>query len=198
MSEHLGRKEAWMHAVARGLPGGNRLALELLVRGEDHAVVVPGRDALGSRQRRHVHDEVDIQVFGSVDHAVCEHEPTFSIGVLTSTVRPLYIVRMSSCRNMSGPMPFSARQSTKCNGRPMPPHLAAVSQAPKSPAEPPMSRFIPHMPSRPFNAAPPVSKVMPLPTSATPGLPSAPAPSWVKTMSTGMAAALFPTFHIPP
>ena len=37
-------------------------------------------------------------------------------------------------------------------------------KAPYSPADPPMSIFMPHIPSRDLIARPPVSKMMPLPT----------------------------------
>mmetsp|Transcript_18037 Transcript_18037/g.53801 ORF Transcript_18037/g.53801 Transcript_18037/m.53801 type:complete len:281 (-) Transcript_18037:213-1055(-) len=119
---------------------------------------------------------------------------------------------MSSWRNISGPMPFSARHSTQCSGRPhgRPPPRASARKAPNMPAAPPMSRFMPHMPSRGFSAAPPVSKVMPFPTMATPFSPFSPtraffagelpfAPGCVRTSRHGgVAEELFPTAHSRP
>ena len=58
-------------------------------------------------------------------------------------------------------------------------HIAASTAAP-----PPMSHFIISIPAAGFREMPPVSKVMPLPTSASRG-PSGRPPSWRTTIITG-------------
>mmetsp|Transcript_19782 Transcript_19782/g.46814 ORF Transcript_19782/g.46814 Transcript_19782/m.46814 type:complete len:205 (+) Transcript_19782:254-868(+) len=85
--------------------------------------------------------------------------------LFTSTVFPESIVKMSSLRNADGPMAFSQRQSNNVSlwGTL---RLTAAEKAPSRPAAPPISPFIPHMPVLDLRLRPPVSYIIPFPTSA--------------------------------
>ena len=66
-------------------------------------------------------------------------------------------------------------------------------------AEPDMSVFMPSMPSAGLTCRPPVSNVMPLPTSTTRGVDAvAPAGSWSSRTSRGGVAEPWPTARMPP
>eukprot|EP00982_Pelagococcus_subviridis_P007397 30604-Pelagococcus_subviridis.AAC.4 len=74
----------------------------------------------------------------------------------------------SSGRNAAGPTAFSATQRTKCSSRRCAGRRThTASNAASIAAAPPMSDFIPGIPLFPLICNPPVSNVMPFPTSAT-------------------------------
>mmetsp|Transcript_69853 Transcript_69853/g.116014 ORF Transcript_69853/g.116014 Transcript_69853/m.116014 type:complete len:205 (-) Transcript_69853:643-1257(-) len=121
--------------------------------------------------------------------------PSASV-LLISQVFPERKHRMSSCRKAPGPMAFSARQRHRCSAVCCIPLKTAASNAASIAAAPPMSAFMPHMPSLGFSPSPPVSYTMPLPTRQT--VFAALAGRYESTTSAGGSCAAFPTPHSPP
>ena len=131
--------------------------------------------------------------------------PSASV-LLISTLRPLLHSRTSSGRNAAGPTAFSATHKTQC--RSPPPRLdpsgssvTAALNAPSAAAAPPRSVFMPGMPVLPLICNPPVSKVIPLPTSAVEHAAASPWPRWHRCTSAGSRpsrAAAAPTPTMPP
>mmetsp|Transcript_4134 Transcript_4134/g.16413 ORF Transcript_4134/g.16413 Transcript_4134/m.16413 type:complete len:355 (+) Transcript_4134:119-1183(+) len=132
--------------------------------------------------------------------------PSASV-LLISTLRPLLHSSTSSGRKAEGPTAFSATHKTQCKSPP--PRLnpsgsinTAALNAPSAPAAPPRSVFMPGMPVLPLICSPPVSKVMPLPTSAVERpLVASPSLRWHRCTSAGSRpsrAAAAPTPTIPP
>ena len=91
--------------------------------------------------------------------------PSASV-LVTSTVVPSYMVRMSLGLWAPPPVRFSARASQAVTRTGRPRRAAAVTAA-RTVAAPAMSDFISGMEAAGFRLRPPESKVMPLPTSAT-------------------------------
>mmetsp|Transcript_7230 Transcript_7230/g.23952 ORF Transcript_7230/g.23952 Transcript_7230/m.23952 type:complete len:315 (-) Transcript_7230:468-1412(-) len=110
---------------------------------------------------------------GSVQYATPSpktNRPSASV-LFISTVFPLLATRISSGRIAPLPIAFSAMQSTRSSGvlNSSAFSVAMASNAPNMPAAPPMSVFMPHIPSLLLRLKPPVSNVMPLPTNAMDG-----------------------------
>ncbi len=84
----------------------------------------------------------------------------------TSTVVPLRMVSTSPTRVASGPGMLSVTGMNPIT-RTLAPTAAMARKAPRTAAAPPMSPFIPTIPSDVFRESPPESNVMPLPTRTT-------------------------------
>ena len=138
--------------------------------------------------------------------------PSASV-LLISLVRPLRCVTTSSGRNAPDPIAFSATQRRRWTSETVEPDQADSGSAHRAPnaasaaAAPPRSDFIPGMPVRGLICKPPVSNVMPLPTTATfffirfSSPPAAAGTASLRCTSAGSRpsrAAHRPTAHIPP
>ena len=138
--------------------------------------------------------------------------PSASV-LLISLVRPLRCVTTSSGRNAPDPIAFSATQRRRWTSETVEPDQADSGSAHRAPnaasaaAAPPRSDFIPGMPVRGLICKPPVSNVMPLPTTATffftrfGSPPAAAGTASLRCTSAGSRpsrAAHRPTAHIPP
>mmetsp|Transcript_39035 Transcript_39035/g.83204 ORF Transcript_39035/g.83204 Transcript_39035/m.83204 type:complete len:318 (+) Transcript_39035:416-1369(+) len=121
--------------------------------------------------------------------------PSASV-LLISHVLPERKRRMSSLRNAAEPMAFSARQRTTCTVFLPTPMETAASKALSSAAAPPMSAFMPGIPSLLLSARPPVSYTIPLPTRHT--VCSASSCTYESTASAGGSCAHLPTLYRPP
>mmetsp|Transcript_34869 Transcript_34869/g.107932 ORF Transcript_34869/g.107932 Transcript_34869/m.107932 type:complete len:231 (-) Transcript_34869:800-1492(-) len=122
--------------------------------------------------------------------------PSASV-LLISQVKPLKKRMMSSQRSASLPMAFSATHRTQWSSdRSPPPSAQAASNAPRHAAAPPRSDFMPTIPPPTLSDNPPVSKHMPLPTSAA-DRPSRSNVA-VSTTSAGGDSAHLPTPQSPP
>mmetsp|Transcript_24787 Transcript_24787/g.93752 ORF Transcript_24787/g.93752 Transcript_24787/m.93752 type:complete len:327 (+) Transcript_24787:656-1636(+) len=107
--------------------------------------------------------------------------------------------RMSSGRIATSETLFSARQRIAYTGRVSDTSSLSVRNAPRTAAAPPMSRFIPGMPSLDLMESPPVSYTMPLPTRQMEGASAAAAAGRCsRTTSAGRCVAALPTPHRPP
>ena len=107
---------------------------------------------------------------------------------------------MSSLRTALGPMAFSARQSRQWSGRGTP-HITPAWNAASMPAAPAMSHFMPTMEPPTLSDRPPVSNMIPFPTSAMPGNVASATPGggvYDSTTSAGASTAALPTPQMPP
>lgn len=215
-----------MDEVAGAPPRRDGGALGLLVVREDGGEVLPRRDHLRTGERRHVDDEVGRASArqqagrgGDVRDAVREDEPALGVRVVdlarlareeaehvvvAEGRRPNRVLseaegavqRRASGADGDRRLKGAEQPGGACSRAPARLKGGAASARQQRRGAPPMSAFMPHMPSFGLSASPPVSYTIPLPTRQTFLL--APSGTCERTHSAGGSVAAFPTPYSPP
>ena len=161
----LDQRQLPQHLVGVG-GGGDQLADQPAVGAEDGGAARPERGAHRRGQRGEVDDAVG-PLARRVGQRVGEHQATLGVGVEDLDGRA--VVGAQHVAGADRACRSACSRRWRCSRAPRPAGAApaAPTSRPSTTAAPAMSRFCACIESAVFSDRPPLSKVMPLPTSAT-------------------------------